>query len=227
MQIVEEKQVRERMQAGACVQLMRDALRDLESGKCVMPQRLLCRMPNTAVMGFMPAYLGRAFGAKVLTAYGPNAGSGYPTHIGYVMMFESEHCTVSGLVDATAVTEIRTGAVSAVATDLLARRDAHCLAVIGAGAQARSHLAAIREVRDITQVQIYDLNMDTAGKFAEEAESCAVLCIQQCPGCSPGRGHHLYTDTVQRAFPDPGYGCTGNTHQCGRYVYSYHTGSRI
>ncbi len=171
MQIVEEKQVRERMQAGACVQLMRDALRDLESGKCVMPQRLLCRMPNTAVMGFMPAYLGRAFGAKVLTAYGPNAGSGYPTHIGYVMMFESEHCTVSGLVDATAVTEIRTGAVSAVATDLLARRDAHCLAVIGAGAQARSHLAAIREVRDITQVQIYDLNMDAAGKFAEEAES--------------------------------------------------------
>lgn len=180
MKIVEEKQVREILSAKECVGLMREALSDLEKGKCAMPQRLLCTMPNTAVFGFMPAYVGDFFGAKVITAYGPNAGTGYPTHIGYVILFESEHCSVAGMVDATAVTEIRTGAVSAVATDLLARKDAHTLGLIGAGAQARSHTAAIVTVRDIDAITVYDIRPEAAKAFAEETEKKYGIPVRVC-----------------------------------------------
>lgn len=180
MKIVEEAQVRQLVSAKECIEVMRGALADLESGKCDMPPRLICRMPNTAAFGFMPAYIGDVFGAKVITAYAPNAGTQYPTHMGYVMMFESKHCSVTGLVDATSVTEIRTGAVSAVATDALARKDSHALAIIGAGAQARSHMAAISCVRDIQTVFIFDMRPQAAKACAAEFEKQynveAVVC---------------------------------------------------
>ena len=121
MLLIEEKQVREILTPEKCVAAMRQAFMDLENGKCDMPQRLICKLPNTAAFGFMPAYVGDYFGAKVIAAYAPNMGTEYPSHIGYVMLFESEHCTVSGLIEAGSITEIRTGCVSAVATDLLAR----------------------------------------------------------------------------------------------------------
>jgi len=171
MRIIEEAQVRELVSAGKCVEIMKKALADLEEGRCYMPLRLITVMPNTAKFGFMPAYVGDYYGAKVITAYGPNAGTGYPTHIGYVMIFESEHSTVAGLVDATAVTEIRTGAVSAVATDLLARKDAKTLAIVGAGAQARSHTAAISTIRMIESITVYDMRPEAAEAYKAETEA--------------------------------------------------------
>ena len=170
MKIIEKEQVRQLLTPEKCIAAMEEALMDLETGKCDMPQRLICKMPNGAAFGFMPAYVGDYFGAKVLTAYAANMGTEYPSHIGYVMLFESEHCTVSAMVDASSITEIRTGCVSAVATRLLARPDAHRLAMIGAGAQARSHLAAIRLVREITEVTVYDLYPAAAERYAKEME---------------------------------------------------------
>lgn len=170
MRIIEKEQVRAIMTPEKCMEAMKEALMDLESGKCAMPQRLLCTMPNTAVFGFMPAYVGDYFGAKVISAYAPNMGTEYPSHIGYVILFEAEHSTVSAMVEAGTITEIRTGCVSAVATDLLARKDASKLAVIGAGAQARSHLAALRLVRDITEVQVFDLSQAAALRYAKEMQ---------------------------------------------------------
>ena len=170
MRIIEEAEVRKLISAKDCVEIMRKALTDLEEGRCEMPPRLITIMPNTAKFGFMPAWLGDYYGAKVITAYAPNAGTKYPSHIGYVMLFESEHSTVAGLVDASAITEIRTGAVSAVATDALARKDAHSLALIGAGAQARSHVAAIVNVREITSIAVYDLRSEAAQRFAQETQ---------------------------------------------------------
>ncbi|MBR1585532.1 MAG: ornithine cyclodeaminase family protein [Clostridia bacterium] len=182
MLLIEEKQVREILTPEKCMRAMRDALGDLENGLCDMPQRLICKMPNTAAFGFMPAYVGPYFGAKVIAAYAPNMGTEYPSHIGYVMLFESAHCTVAGLIEAGSITEIRTGCVSAVATDLLARKDARTLALIGAGAQARSHLAAIHLVRKMERVYVYDLNPAAAQKFQREAEEKYGLPVEICQG---------------------------------------------
>ena len=180
MLLIEEKQVREILTPEKCVAAMRQAFMDLENGKYDMPQRLICKLPNTAAFGFMPAYVGDYFGAKVIAAYAPNMGTEYPSHIGYVMLFESEHCTVSGLIEAGSITEIRTGCVSAVATDLLAKKDAHCLALIGAGAQARSHLAAIRLIRPVDQVRVFDLNEKASLRFQQEAEEKYGLPVTVC-----------------------------------------------
>ena len=180
MRIIEEAEVRKVVSAEKCVEIMKKALLDLEEGRCEMPPRLITIMPNTAKFGFMPAWLGDYYGAKVITAYGPNAGTGYPTHIGYVMLFESEHSTVAGLVDATAVTEIRTGAVSAVATDVLARKDAHTMAIIGAGAQARSHTAAIVSVRKIDAITVYDMRPEAAVAFQNEIEAQYGISVSIC-----------------------------------------------
>lgn len=210
MRIVEGEAVRKHLTAKACISVMRQALADLENGTYSQPPRMICIMPNTAKFGFMPAYVGEYFGAKVLNAYGPNEGTEYPSHIGYVMLFESEHCTVAGLVDATSITEIRTGAVSAVATDLLARKDAHRLAFIGAGAQARSHLAAIREVRTITEVSVYDIRPESARRFCREMEEAYHIPVTVCGSVreavkdadiictvSPGTEPVLFADMVK------------------------------
>ena len=180
MLLIEENRVRSILTPEKCIAAMGKALADLELGKCDMPQRLICKMPNTAAFGFMPAYVGDYFGAKVIAAYAPNMGTEYPSHIGYVMLFESKHCTVKGLIEAGSVTEIRTGCVSAVATDLLARQDAHSLALIGAGAQARSHLAAIRLVRPVDEVRVFDLNRAAAERFKKEMEEKYALPITVC-----------------------------------------------
>lgn len=180
MIVIEENQVRKLLTPEKCTTAMRQALMDLEQGKCAMPPRLITHMPNTAAFGFMPAYVGDYFGAKVINAFAPNMGTGYPSHIGYVMLFESAHCTTVGLIEAGSITEIRTGCVSAVATDLLARKDTHTMAVIGAGAQARSHLAAIRLVRDITSVTVYDRNPEAAKKYAADMTALYHLPVTVC-----------------------------------------------
>ena len=180
MEIIEQEQVREILQPKACIELMKEAMAGLEKGEYAQPPRLITIMPNTAKFGFMPAYVGDYFGAKVISAFAPNMGTEYPSHIGYVMLFESQHSTVAGMIEAGSITEIRTGAVSAAATDLLARKDAHHLALIGAGAQARSHLAAIREIREITAVTVYDLFPQAAERFKKEMEAKYGVPVTVC-----------------------------------------------
>lgn len=180
MKIIEKEQVREVLQPEACIELMKEALAGLEEGRYAQPARLINVMPNTAKFGFMPAYLGDYFGAKVISAYAPNMGTEYSSHIGYVMLFESRHSTVAGLVEAGSITEIRTGAVSAAATELLARPDARTLACIGAGAQARSHLAAIRTVRNIESVTVYDVVPAAAKRYQTEMEARFGIPVTVC-----------------------------------------------
>ena len=191
MLIIEKEEVKRLLTPQTCAGLMRQALIGLETGDSGQPQRLICKMPNSAAFGFMPAFAGQDyFGAKIIAAYAPNMGTQYPSHIGYVMLFESQHCTVVALVEAGSITEIRTGAVSAVATDLLARQDACHLALIGAGAQARSHTAAICSVRSIADIAVYDINPDSAARFKLEAEALYGIPVTIC---------NSVADTVQAA----------------------------
>lgn len=88
-----------------------------------------------------------------------------------MLLFEGGHGSFLGMADAAVITEIRTGAVSGVATDLLARPDAHRLAIIGAGAQGRSHLASMTAVRDIHSVTVYDQNTQAARRYCQEMEA--------------------------------------------------------
>lgn len=180
MLIIEKEQVHALLTPEKCIEAMKKAFIDLENGVCTMPLRAIHVMPNGAKFGFMPAYLGDYYGAKVISADARNMGTEYPSHIGYVVLYEGEHSAVAAMVEAGSITEIRTGCASAVATDLLARRDAHTVAMIGAGAQARSHLAALRVVRDITKVTVYDMNPAAAQRYAQEMTARYGLPVAVC-----------------------------------------------
>ena len=181
MKIVEGPEAGRRLTMPVCLELMRTALRELELGNYTQPLRSIALLPGGEKFGFMPAWLGDCFGAKVLSAFPQNAGTEYPSHIGYVMLFEAEHGSFLGMADASVITQVRTGAVSGVATDLLARKDAHTLAVIGAGAQGRSHLAAMTAVRDIRRVSVYDRDPAAAAGYCGEMEARYGIPVTAAP----------------------------------------------
>lgn len=183
MKIVEKEEVFARLTMPVCIELMREAFRLLETGAAQQPVRAMTKFPQGEVFGFMPAYLGSTdyFGAKVVNAMPQNVGTQYPSHNGYVIVFESAHGQCVGLADAGAITQIRTGAVSAVATDLLARKDSKVLAIIGTGAQGRSHLEAILCVRPgIELVKVYDVRREAAERYRSEMEARFGCKIEIC-----------------------------------------------
>lgn len=183
MIVVEAKEARERLDMATCIRLMREGLSALENGSAMQPLRSVNKLPHGNLFGFMPAYLGDGdyFGAKVITAFHDNIGTEYPSHMGYVMIFEAVHGSFVGMADCGVITEIRTGAVSGVATDLLAVKNAKKLALIGAGAQARSHLAAMLEVRPgLSEVAVYDIRTEAAEKFAAESEEKYHIPVHVC-----------------------------------------------
>ena len=179
---IEEAKVREILDADTLIALMKDAMIRCSEGTVIQPLRSIHKFPEGKLFGFMPAYLGDDyFGAKIVTAVPANHGTEYPSHLGSVLVFDSKHGVLRGMVDATSITELRTGAVSAVATDLLARKDASVMAVIGCGAQARSHISAITRVRDLKEIRVYDrvaAAMDNLKALVEEKYGINVTVCQ-------------------------------------------------
>ena len=139
---VNEHGVHELLTMEACIPLMRDAMISLAKGDVVLPLRTKVRLPDgSGVLGLMPGYLGepQSFGLKVVTVMPGNHGTEYDSHQGVVMLFGVEHGEPLTIIDATAITAIRTAAASAAATQALSNPDADDLALIGSGAQARTH----------------------------------------------------------------------------------------
>ena len=154
-----------------CIEVMTDALKLLAGGDVLLPLRTMMLLPGDTgnLMGLMPSYLGgiSSVGVKVIAAFPTNQGTEYDTHQGVVILFDTEYGLLRAIVDGTAVTAIRTAAVSGVATRLLARPDAGDLALIGAGTQARTHLEAMLAVRPIRRVRVFSQPLDGAHAFAE------------------------------------------------------------
>ena len=173
MLVITQQDVRRTLGMPAAIDAMRHALVALESGEAVQPDRTSFRLPVAEnVCWLMPAYVGSpaSLGVKVLTAFPGNAGTAHETHQGAVLLFGA-HGELLALIDATSITAIRTAAVSAVATDALARADAQRLAILGSGAQAMSHLEAMRCVRRISSVRVWSRSAVHAGRFATAARA--------------------------------------------------------
>ena len=166
-----EREVHAMLEMPACVALMRQTLATLARGDAVLPLRSMLRLPDGhGLLGLMPGYLGepRAFGLKAVTVMPGNHGTEFDSHQGVVMLFGVEHGEPLAIIDATAITEIRTAAVSGAATHALARPDAGDLAILGSGAQARSHLAAMAAVRSLRRVRVWSRTRANAERFARE-----------------------------------------------------------
>lgn len=166
--------VRALLPMGECIEVMAGALRSVTDGSSVLPLRTVMRLDGTPnAFAAMPAVVGRgagaSLGAKIITVFPGNDATPYDAHIGAVLLFDAEHGKLLAIADASSITAIRTSAVSGLATRLLAREDAHELALLGAGVLAIPHIEAVRCVRDIRRVRVWSRSGDRATELAARA----------------------------------------------------------
>ena len=148
---------------------MAGALRDFSAGAVQQPVRQFLAIPeHSGFFGVMPA-VGEAMGAmgvKLVTAYPDNAGLGLPTHLAIIILFRPETGEQVAVMDGRLITEMRTAAVSAVATGLLAPPGARVLAVLGSGVQARSHVEALRLDAAFEEIRVWSRTPANAERLA-------------------------------------------------------------
>lgn len=169
----------------ASVLTMPDVIEAVEAGfrsageKDDVPVRLPVRVADRpSVALFMPAYLhgSRTLGAKVVSAFHDNPARGLPMITGFYVLCDAETGRLIALMDATYLTGIRTAAASAVATKYLAREDVKVLGIIGTGVQGRFHVDAIRAVRPIERIVVYNRTTERGRAFVDELASEGTSC---------------------------------------------------
>ncbi len=169
MLYLDEEQVRRHLRMEELIPAMERALIDFSAGKVTQPVRSVITVdPPGGFFGMMPALTPDGLGLKVVTFYTANAERGIPTHMATIFLVDPETGTPLGVMDGTLITEMRTAAVSAAATKLLASPDAKVLAILGSGVQARSHVQALQLVRQFKEIRVWSPTKAHAERFAEE-----------------------------------------------------------
>ena len=160
-----------------CIRIMRDTLIALSAGDGFQPLRTVAVPPGLGgLLGLMPGYVGgdtRALGLELLGIYPGNPARGLDSHQGMVVLLDPATGEPMAVVNASAITAVRTAAVSAVATDALARTDASVLAVAGTGVQAQWHVRALALVRPLSSVRL-------TGRDAARGVRVAAMLAEEC-----------------------------------------------
>lgn len=171
------------------IAVMAETFAELARGRALQPLRkALWLADRRGLLGSMPAAipprgdLPGVMAEKVLTVFPANWQRGEETHLGFVLLFEAEGGRPLAILDAAAVTAVRTAAVSALATRLLAREDASTLALLGAGTQAHTHLEALRLVRPLERVRVWSRSLANAERFASEQSARWRLPVEAVEG---------------------------------------------
>jgi alanine dehydrogenase len=181
--LLSEEDVRIVLSMDDLIAAMRPALVQFSTGRVEQPLRTVVEVGlQKAVFGVMPALITEppALGAKLVSVFPSNAGAGLPTHLATILLFDSMTGELMAIMDGRYITEARTAAVSAVATELLARDDAGVLAVIGSGVQARSHVDAIARVRDVRSIRAWSPNPERLATFVRETQPRTGAAVTPC-----------------------------------------------
>src|SRR5213083_2560002 len=178
-----EDQVREHLRMSELIPAMEKALIDFSGGRVTQPVRSIIGInPPGGFLGLMPALTPDGLGLKAVTFYPSNAERGIPTHMATIFLVHPETGTPLAIMDGRLITEMRTAAVSAAATKLLAPRDAKVLAVLGSGVQARSHVEALRLVRQFEEIRVWSPTKEHAERFAKGIGATATSVEQAISG---------------------------------------------
>jgi ornithine cyclodeaminase len=179
MLVLSRSQVEELLDLDALVEAVAAAQADLSAGAASMPPRIAALVTERdGLLGVMPAYLPSAgLACKLVTLFPRNRDR--HTHQAAIMVFDPDNGSPIALMDGTYITATRTAAASALATRLLARKDASVLAVLGSGVQAQSHGRALARVRDFTEVRVAARDQAKAEALATELGGRAVSSWQE------------------------------------------------
>lgn len=171
--ILSEAEVTEHLPMDECIDAMEQALGALARGEAQMPLRSMLRGEGSAgILGLMPAYRGGehpVYSLKAVCVFPDNPRVGLDAHQGVVTLFDGETGRPTAILDASALTAIRTAAVTALATRLLAREDATRLAILGSGVQAQAHVRSLLLARALRSVAVYSPNAEHARAFVAAA----------------------------------------------------------
>jgi ornithine cyclodeaminase/alanine dehydrogenase-like protein (mu-crystallin family) len=180
--ILGHKDLAQALPMDECIEAMAAVLAANARGETHQPLRSVSVPPaSEGFMGLMPAHRGGArplFSLKAVCIFPGNPSRGLDAHQGTVTLFDGETGVPTTILDASAITEIRTAAVSALATRLLAREDARTLAILGAGVQAAAHLRALKLVRDFDQVRVYSPTRAHAERLGVEVAASAQEAVR-------------------------------------------------
>jgi ornithine cyclodeaminase/alanine dehydrogenase-like protein (mu-crystallin family) len=203
IRILRAKDVHALLPMPECIDLMNQTMIAVSSGRVVLPLRSVMVMPgDLGMMGNMPGYLGdpECFGVKLVSLMPRNRPPQYSSHVGLVLLFEVEHGQPVAMLDAAEVTAIRTAAASGLATRLLARPEASDLAILGAGEQASSHLAAMLTVRKLRRIRVWGRDPAKVAAFAkaEGAKHGVTIEVVETPRDAVSKADIICTVTKAR-----------------------------
>jgi len=166
---LDEDRVRGLLRWDQLITAMEEALADFSLGRVLQPVRnMLTIEEGKRYLGIMPAVAADAMGAKLVSFYPQNAATGMPTHMAMIVLFSSQTGEPLAVMDGRLITEMRTAAVSAAATKLLAAPDSRVLALLGSGVQASAHLQALGQVRSFAEVRVWSRTVEHAERFARQ-----------------------------------------------------------
>src|SRR5947207_7612493 len=171
-----EEQVRQHLHMAELIPAMEKALIEFSAGKVTQPVRSVINVDVAAATGFlglMPALTPDGLGLKAVTFYPSNVERGIPTNMATIFLVDPQTATPLAIIDGRLITEMRTAAVSAAATKLLASPDAKVLAILGSGVQARSHSEALGLVRQFEEIRVWNPTREHAERFAKEIGATA------------------------------------------------------
>src|SRR5215831_6462138 len=170
--VLNAQQIEELLPMRECIDVMQGALVALAQGHVHQPVRMIVQPPNMrGLMGLMPPHVAQpsvSLGLKVICVFPENSAKGVDSHQGSVLLLNPGTGELLAVMNAAPITAIRTAAVSALATRVLAREDASTLAIIGSGVQARTHLSSIAAVRSIRNARVASRQFPHAQKLVNE-----------------------------------------------------------
>jgi len=205
MRIIPQSDVERLMPVHACVPVMRDCMMATSRRDVTLPIRQFMPVPDyPGKLAIMPGTLGdpACFGIKLVCKYERPHGDPLGTHVGMVMLFDSEKGVPLAMIEGSSLTAIRTSAASALATDLLARKDSRRLAIIGNGEQAIRHIHAMRAVRDIDHVTVWGRDPERAAAFAQAAAAETSIEVQTAATAADAvRGADIICTTTSAKQP--------------------------
>jgi len=176
--ILSRAEVRSLLDLDQLLGALERAFVELSAGRASVPPRIAAQTEK-GMLAAMPGYADGILETKLVSVFAGNHELGLPSHQATIALFDDETGEPLALMDGTEITAVRTGASSAVATRALARPDARVLALLGAGVQARSHVAAARRVRQFDEVRIASRNAEHARALAGEVGATAVSSFEE------------------------------------------------
>ena len=168
MVILNKKQINNMVSMNEAIKAMKTAFIQLSNGEAIIPTRLSTDIPKkNATSLVMPAYSLESpyYTVKIVSVNYSNPQKGLPLLHSSVQVFDASKGNMVATLDGESVTAIRTGAVTGLATGMLAKKDAKVGAVFGTGVQAKSQVEAILAARNLEKILVFSRTKKSAELF--------------------------------------------------------------